>query len=69
MQSNITTQCESQMRGYTMQDKHTVLINREPSQRVLDEMLAALIQTRDMGSRKSLEAIYRAVVNHGAVRG
>lgn len=52
-----------------MTDKHTVLINREPSQRVLDEMLAALIQTRDMGNRKSLEAIYRAVVNHGAVRG
>lgn len=70
MQSNITTQCESQMRGYTMQDKHTVRIEREPSEKVLHEMKLALQDglTKGKPSKECFRAAYYAVVNHGSVK-
>lgn len=59
------------MRGYTMQDKHTARIEREPTEKVLHEMKLALKDslTKGKSEKESFRAAYYAVVNHGAVRG
>lgn len=53
-----------------MQDKHTVRIEREPSEKVLHEMKLALQDglTKGKPSKECFRAAYYAVVNHGSVK-
>lgn len=45
----------------------TVSIPVQPTEKCINEMRAALVQTGAMGIRRSCEAIYNAIVNHGGL--
>lgn len=52
-----------------MQTKeNTVKIPLQPTEKCINEMRAALVQTGAMGLRRSCEAIYNAIINHGGVK-
>jgi hypothetical protein len=51
-----------------MHQQNTVVIPTEPTEKCINEMRAALVNTGAMGLRRSCDAIYKAIVNHGALK-
>ena len=48
--------------------ENTVKIPTQPTEKCINEMRAALVQTGAMGLRHSCEKIYQAIINHGAIK-
>lgn len=51
-----------------MHNDDTVKIPLQPTEKCLNEIRAALVQTGAMGLRHSCEKIYQAVINHGVIK-